>query len=202
MPCQHRRSRSAGIRTAMSDPISNRDPTTPWRTYLMIEETILILGIYLALSVSKPLKNLLFGLCAPPSQPLLQLFHARGLDKHVNALKVRLPAGSATLNIDVQDADLAVFPNLLNGGLAGAINISVHISMLEKLPLVNFFLHCLHVCEVIVHTVLLTRPGCSSSVADTEPKGGLELFFELLDQSALADTRGPGHNKCLCCYHV
>mmetsp|Transcript_16768 Transcript_16768/g.50012 ORF Transcript_16768/g.50012 Transcript_16768/m.50012 type:complete len:219 (-) Transcript_16768:53-709(-) len=138
-----------------------------------------------------------FCLCASAAQARLEGLHRRRAHKDEERGRVELRSLDEpdALHVDIQDADAARLSDLLDGGARGAVEVAVHVRVLEEVPRLHHLLHRAQLCEVVRNTVLLSRPRRAGGVGDTEAEGAGEVLHEPRNQRPLAHARRPSHHQ-------
>mmetsp|Transcript_26623 Transcript_26623/g.75155 ORF Transcript_26623/g.75155 Transcript_26623/m.75155 type:complete len:231 (-) Transcript_26623:61-753(-) len=147
---------------------------------------------HLRLRAREPLLDLLLGLGAAAPQPGLEhLERGRG-DEEVPRLGVeRAPLHAlGALHIDVEEADLPVLHDLLDGAERGAVVVPVHLRGLEEEPLGHLALEHRALDEVVVLPAHLPGPGAPRGVRDGEAEAIWEVPHQLFEQRGLPRPAG------------
>mmetsp|Transcript_106266 Transcript_106266/g.310685 ORF Transcript_106266/g.310685 Transcript_106266/m.310685 type:complete len:276 (+) Transcript_106266:1230-2057(+) len=101
---------------------------------------------------------------------------ARPAARHA-ALRQVLPQLPHALQVDVQQADAARGPLGVDGGEGGAVEVAMHLSILQELVVPDPALHLLTLRKVVVDTVHLTATWTSRGMGDNEPYAALQLVI-------------------------
>eukprot|EP00037_Helgoeca_nana_P010655 m.93979 g.93979 ORF g.93979 m.93979 type:complete len:337 (+) comp20340_c0_seq4:207-1217(+) len=154
--------------------------------------------------------DFVLSLSASGPESLLQLLDRRRLDENVPRLRVerRLLHTLHALDVNVEDADLVLPNNRRDGRLGCPVVIAVNIGGFNELAGLDHRRHRWPISEVIVDSILLSRPRIPSGVRDAETKGSGVFLHQHRDERPLSNTRrsrnhnGPDHaNLSLSLFH-
>ena len=169
----------------------------------MVEKAGFIASIKFALRVFEALQNLILRLRPTSAQPALELLETRRRDEDVMAREVDLAALPTALHINIKDANFARLLHSLDGGDAGAVEVAVHLRMLQETVEQNVCRHLVRAHKVVMHAVHLALPWLSRRMTHAEPERVGELLLEHLDQRSLADTgRARDDERLRACHAV
>lgn len=169
----------------------------------MVKKAGFIASIKFALRVFEALQNLILRLRPTSAQPALELLETRRRDEDVMAREVDLAALPAALHINIKDANFARLLHSLDGGDAGAVEVAVHLRMLQETVEQNVRRHLVRAHKVVMHAVHLALPWLSRRMTHAEPERVGELLLEHLDQRSLADTgRARDDERLRACHAV
>mmetsp|Transcript_17495 Transcript_17495/g.52242 ORF Transcript_17495/g.52242 Transcript_17495/m.52242 type:complete len:212 (+) Transcript_17495:329-964(+) len=137
--------------------------------------------------------HLLLRLGAATPETLLQgAERGRRHEHEARGLRERRPLHLLrALHVDVQNADAAVADDLLHGLEGRAVDVAVHLRVLYEVAVGDRVSDLILGGEVVVHAVLLARPGLPRRVGDGEAEAAREFAHQALDQGALADAGRP-----------
>mmetsp|Transcript_36163 Transcript_36163/g.78916 ORF Transcript_36163/g.78916 Transcript_36163/m.78916 type:complete len:283 (-) Transcript_36163:223-1071(-) len=162
---------------------------------LVVEEPGLVRARHLPGGVLEALLDGLLLLGPAAAQTLLELLHGGGHHEHEGGRQRARPHRPRPLHVDVQHARLALGGHGLHRREAGAVDVAVHLRVLQELTLRDLLLHLVHLGEVIVHAVLLPWARRASGVAHREAEAVGKVRHQPVDERALAHPGGPAHDN-------
>lgn len=134
------------------------------------------------------------GLRAAADQPLAQLVDAGGRDEQVAGVQLGLRLhGLHALHVDVQNALLALFDNVLHGAHGGAVVVAAELRPLDEAALLDHLLERLRAREVVVAPVHLPGPRRARRRRHAEPERLRKLREQLLEQRGFPRAARPTH---------
>lgn len=131
----------------------------------------------------------LFSFGVSSEQTLLQHFYRGWIDENVVRFEVGLLHLLDALHLDVQDADLAVLEDGLDGRLAGTVQIPAERRVLDELTVLDGVDHRRLLDEMVMDAVLFADAWLPGGVAYAESELFGMVGHQAGQQGALA---GPG----------
>ena len=126
-------------------------------------------------------------------ESLLERPPCRRQDEDGAGLRQALADLAGALPVDLQKHEASGRQRIANRLHAGAVEIVVHLGVLQKLAALHHFPESLGGDEVVIAAVDFGRPGLARGVGDRESEPRLALH-QRLDEAGLAGARGGGNH--------